>query len=537
VFNASVRQQIFTRRRWLKTVAATGIFLPIVPALARNSRNARSFHVCLTPAIVERDPELVEMVRSAGVNTVWLAGFFYGHQPYPEDQLRRARKQLERAGLDSQLVTVPLGHPGDSLGAMDSDFPLTPPAHWQLGQRPEGKKFSGTSLHEPAAKENANALGLLRKLGFRTCFLDDDFRLARGPGEIGGCFCDEHRTEFFRRSGFAATRWDELKDDVAARRLTPLLRAWLDFTCDQLTDSFRAQRRAFHGKLGIMVMYLGAEKAGIRLKDYADVPFRVGELMFDDRSFDPVKGKTDELFSALMHRRFARPELAHSETTAFPADKLSARNMAAKLVVSTLADVRNSMFMSGVTPFPRSHWETLAPAMKTQAALHARLAGHKPRGPFKHFWGERSRMVGDDRPFSLFLACGVPFEITDKPAGDGWTFLSDFDARAVADGELASTGTKFIHRAPGSVQLASADTLKESLESLFEFKARIARELEAVPHVEENEPVVCAWYPTERAVLLWNLSEQAKTLTVKHRSVRRGVTMPGLGTGLLEQIG
>jgi hypothetical protein len=33
-----------------------------------------------------------------------------------------------------------------------------------------------------------------------------------------------------------------------------------------------------------------------------------------------VKGKTDELFSALMHRRFARPELAYSEKTAFPSD-------------------------------------------------------------------------------------------------------------------------------------------------------------------------------------------------------------------------
>ena len=51
-------------------------------------------------------------------------------------------------------------------------------------------------------------------------------------------------------------------------------------------------------------MYLGAEKAGIRLADYADVPFRVGEFMFDDESFNPVKGKTDELFSSLFHRRF-----------------------------------------------------------------------------------------------------------------------------------------------------------------------------------------------------------------------------------------
>jgi len=112
-----------------------------------------------------------------------------------------------------------------------------------------------------------------------------------------------------------------------------------------------------------MVMYLGAEKAGIRLADYRDVPFRVGELMFDDGSFGLVKGKTNELFSSLFHRRFARPELAYSETTAYPANRLSAENMAAKLAVSTLSDVRNTMYMSGLTAFPREHWHTLVPKL------------------------------------------------------------------------------------------------------------------------------------------------------------------------------
>ena len=120
--------------------------------------------------------------------------------------------------------------------------------------------------------------------------------------------------------------------------------------------------------------------------------------MFDDRSFAPVKGKTDELFSSLFHRRFVRPELAFSETTAYPADQLSARNMAAKLAVSTLSDVRNTMFMSGMTAFPREHWQTLAPAMKHHQELHRKVAGHRPKGPLKHFWGEASRLRGRRQP-------------------------------------------------------------------------------------------------------------------------------------------
>jgi hypothetical protein len=181
-----------------------------------------------------------------------------------------------------------------------------------------------------------------------------------------------------------------------------------------------------------MVMYLGSEKSGIRLADYTGALFRVGEGHFNDGDFGPLKGKTDELFSVLFHRRFTPPRLSFSETTAYPANALSASNMAAKLVISSLADVRNTLFMSGLTPFPESHWATLGTAMRKNALIHARIAGHRARGPFKHFWGEAGRFAGTEaRPYSLFLACGVPFEVVDRPQGPGYTFLDTVDARAV----------------------------------------------------------------------------------------------------------
>lgn len=264
------------------------------------------------------------------------------------------------------------------------------------------------------------------------------------------------------------------------------------------------------------------------------MPFRVGELMFDDGSFTPVKGKTNELFSALFHRRFARPELAFSETTAFPADKLSARNMAAKLAVSTISDVRNTMFMSGITAFPRTHWATLGPAMKRQAEIHALVASHTPRGPFKHFWGEHARMTSDDNsPYSLFLAAGVPFEVADAPAQNGWTFLCDADARAAASSSLRSAGTVFVSRPETNT---SVQPVAESLSELFAFKQQILPRLAEVPFVEEEKPVVCAWYPTARAVLLWNLSEQREDLTVRYRNARRSITVDGLDVTLLRDL-
>ncbi len=495
---------------------------------AANAASPRRFHLCLAPDAFDRDPQLLPTIRDAGVHAVWLAGFCYGHWPWPLEKLQAARARLESAGLAAHVINLPLGHPGNALGTVTNGFPLTPPRHWKPAVGVDGGTSVGTSLHEPATAENAAALRALRGAGFTRFFLDDDFRLARRPGQIGGCFCPEHRDRFLRRGGYAAARWDELREDVRQRRLTRLLRDWVGFTCDELTASFRAQQRAAApGRLGSMVMYLGSEKAGIRLKDYADAPLRVGEMMFHDGMFDPVKGKTDEYLSVLMHRRFVRPELAFSETTAYPADKLSARNIAAKLVISTLADVRQTMFMSGVDPFPRSHWETLAPAMHTQAALHARLAGHKPCGPFKHFWGERSRWVGDDRPFSLFLASGVPFEVTGEPAHDGWTFLSDFDACAVAEKELVSRGTRFVHR-PSVKPPLEGETVAETPEAMAAFKQRVVAGLKGVPYVEQNEPAVCAWYPTARAVLVWNLDNQPKTLTVRRDSRRQDISLAGL---------
>lgn len=514
-------------------MAGAALAAPLMGYAKPSQSQRRDFHVCLAPPIIEREPELLEIVRAAGVDTVWLAGFFYGFRPYPPEQILKAQQLAARVGLRAELITVPLGHPGDSLGSRDGDFPLTPPTHWRLGERFEGKRYAGTSLHAPATEENAAALRDLRRLGFHSAFVDDDFRLARGPGEIGGCFCAEHRAVFLRTHGFGEARWNELLDDVRARRLTKLLRSWVDWTCDQLTVSFRAQQRAFGGEFGNMIMYLGAEKAGIRLRDYRRALVRVGELMFDDASFGRVKGKTDELFSALFHRRFVEPDRAFSETTAYPADKLSAAHLAAKLTISTIADVRHTMFMSGLTPFPRTHWTTLGPAMRAQARLHELIAGHRPRGPFKHVWGEAQRYVGDDQPFSLWLAAGVPFEVVEGPARDGWNFLSDFDARELPLAKSAFSG-HLVGRAQPGVGGKHLEVFPETLDALFAFKRRIRAALANVPVVEEETPMVCAWYPAAKRVLLWNLLPEPRRVMVSFRGRQRPAELGPLGSTVLE---
>jgi hypothetical protein len=525
-----------SRREFMRTCGAVGAAALLTPAIAQDTHAARrKYHLSISSDALETDPELLEIVRRAGVTDIWLTGFLYGHWHYLLEKTLPWRERIEERGMAAHLINVPLGHPGDSLGSMSGNVPLTPPRHWTVATGPDGSTYAGTSLHRPATEENCEAMRQIQAAGVKRVFLDDDFRLARGPGVIGGCFCPEHKQAFLRRTGYGEAQWTELLDAVGRRELTPVLRAWVEFTCDQLTACFRAQQAAApQVQLGNMVMYMGAEKAGIRLNDYRDVPFRVGEYMFSDDSFSTLKGKTGELFSSLFHRRFAQPDLAYSETTAYPAHRLSAKNMAAKLAVSTISDVRNTMYMSGLTAFPQDHWQTLGPAMKRHAELHARLAGHVARGPLKHFWGEASRCVGDDNQYSLFLALGVPFEVTDSPAADGFTFLSDADARTV--GNLQSPGTVYVAR-PQTGLSSNVRAVPESLPELFALKREILSQLEQAPYVENEVPAVCAWYPTAQAALLWNLAEQPTEVTIRHRDSRRTVALDGLDVALVENLG
>ena len=354
-----------------------------------------------------------------------------------------------------------------------------------------------------------------------------------GPGIIGGCFCGEHRAQFLQATGFAESAWDELREDALARRLSRVLRAWVEFTCDQLTACFRAQQAAApNTRLGNMIMYLGAEKAGIRLTDYRDAPFRVGELMFNDASFNPLKGKTDELFSVLFHRRYARPESAWSETTAFPADQLSARNLAAKLATSTIATWSYDV-MFGMTPFHRAlGYHRTRHDGTCPAACQAR--GTCPKGPVKHYWGEAQRYVGDDQPYSLFLASGMPFETVETLPDDGRTFLSDFDARALEESSLKPGKGALVTRRALAKMPEATQAVGEELPALFALKRQVVQEGYTGPWVEDDKPAVCAWYPSAGAVLLWNPSEGRESYHLRAGDTAVDVEVEGLDAELVE---
>lgn len=513
-----------SRRDFVKTGLA-GLFLPVLaPALsafgqAVPAAASRDFSVCLTADAILDHPGMLKMVAAAGVNRVWLATYFYGYWPWDKVKLEKARKAILAHGMEAAAITLPFGHPGDALNPKDNNFPLISPESWGRSIDIDGKLYAGTTVSPIANRENAAALRDLKAMGFQECILDDDFRIARSPGTIGGNFDEASQQLFIKKGGYAAGSWQQLKEDIKNRQLTPLLRAWVNWQCDLLTESFREQQSGFGNGLGFMAMYLCAEKAGIRFSDYRNVPVRVGEAHFSDKALATPKGWTDELFSVLFHRRFIAPENAWSETTAFPADAASAETMAAKLVISTIADVRHTTFMSGLMPLPDSYWGTFGPAISKQKAIHNAVAGHKPKGPFKHYWGEMSRFVGRDQPFSLWLALGVPFEVTDdlSKIRDGWTFLSDEDCALVTKDDRLN---RLVARPDAVLQNnIRIPRQEETLEALWKWRKAILPELQAsqIPYVVEESPSVCAWYPSAHCVIVWNLTGKPQDLTVHYQ--------------------
>jgi hypothetical protein len=226
-----------TRRNFMRASTA-GLAAAVINGFSTNVYavdEPRNFHLCLP----SDDIELMKVAKAAGISTIWTAAFFYGYWPAPLEKVLEIARKVESLGMEWGVANIPLGHPGDSLGDVTGKTPLTPPKRWKMGLSIDGKQFSGTSLHSPATEENVEAIKQLRQAGVKRIILDDDFRLARSPGIIGGCFCDEHRTRFLKAGGYSDEKWAELLQNIRQRHFTG---GSSDGTRLQRNDSIPCQR-------------------------------------------------------------------------------------------------------------------------------------------------------------------------------------------------------------------------------------------------------------------------------------------------------
>ena len=109
----------------------------------------------------------------------------------------------------------------------------------------------------------------------------------------------------------------------------------------------------------------------------------------------------------------------------------------------------------------------------------------------------------------------MPFEVCNEIPADGVTFLSDADAKAIERGALSASGSRLIAR----FESAAGRFVKvsEDYESLFSFRRSIVMNLQEdkIPYVEEEIPIVLAWYPEVNLIYVWNISREEKTFHIR----------------------
>ncbi len=491
---------------------------PAPPSTAGGVRPPISFNICVHPVEFMQDRDLGKMLVENGIEKVWLAGWFYGHWSYDKAKLIEARTMAQAAGLKTALVNVPLGHPGNSLGEVDTLVPLTIPNHWRYRLNVDGREVRHCGcLNDASWKDNLDSLHEAHEMGFREVFMDDDLRLSVGPGVIGGCFCPDCLTRYKSTTGATDAEVDEIRRQVKGRIRGEALMRWLKFHGDRLTAFLNAcDSIAPDLSVGIMVMYMGWEQAGIQLDALRHRLFRVGEGHFDDNSFGSVRGKLTEVASAMFHMCYADPRLAYSESTAFPPTGLSAENVGRKIAVPLMAGVPNVMFMSGIRMFPKAYWPTLKQHIRRARQLWDHLPAERPTGVVRLWFGPGARSVAPGWPLVDCLGLGIPVEAVGNVTSPGIYLVQAEDVPFLPEKITRDERTTIVTNSVPKPVNATCRWLDAGTDwpDRWRLKQEILAIAGNIPHVAGTTPVVARWFRKSASLLLWNINNAEQTVEV-----------------------
>ena len=308
-------------------------------------------------------PARLKWMKRAGVGHLWLFGYFYGHHESDPEDIYRARLRLEEEGLQTGVISLPVGHPGNSLNPDDPDLELAIHPDWHYRIHRNGQKeYFIACIDDVMTAHNRAAAQEYAQMGFTRHFFDDDLRLANWGNAVGGCFCDGCIDSFNHLTGqnFSREQLAFAIDQDAAIRT-----AWIQYNCDKLTG-FMRETQIPGMTSGIMVMHNGGPNHGISIPDIkAAVPgcmFRVGELHFDDKSYATAHGQKSLTESVRNHLALIGDNPAYSESTVFPAAAMSPENWLHRIRLEISLGLRNIFLMSGTWFFTEPYWNALADA-------------------------------------------------------------------------------------------------------------------------------------------------------------------------------
>ena len=149
----------------------------------------------------------LDLLNRSEIGQLNLYGYLWGHFDCLIDQMVITRDILTEQGVDVGVISIIVGHPGNSLDPENHTLDLRIPSHWRYRIDRFGKVFYHCADIEPIMiNDNANALGSLRDAGFSQIFFDDDFRMGNWGPQIQGCFCDACIKEFNQKNAHNLTR-------------------------------------------------------------------------------------------------------------------------------------------------------------------------------------------------------------------------------------------------------------------------------------------------------------------------------------------
>ncbi len=312
-----------------------------------------SAHLVLT------DPEWAKkarLMREAGVDRLWLFGYFYGTWESDPEEIAKAKKCLEEEGFEVQAISLPFGHGGNALRPDDPTVNLTNGRGWRMMIGRDGMALENTTCpEETCIADTRDSLLTLRQIGITKLFWDDDLRLAHWGRETQGCFCPDCQKRFAEKYGPFRVADIDVDPDLTA--------AWHDFQSEHVVSFMEAV--AVPGiTQGAMLMHNGDQRHGIdiaRMK--ARIPgifFRVGEGHFDDASFTHPLGKP-ALTRSIGTQMAAIGEgyEIFSESTVFPANALSPENWIEKMRIEIAMGLKNLYLMSGTWFIEEPYWLAL----------------------------------------------------------------------------------------------------------------------------------------------------------------------------------
>ena len=339
---------------------------------------ALSFNYDMSAKDVMHHPEIgkrVELMKKAGVEHVWLFAYFYGRHESNPETLYQARKRLLEEGFQTGVISLPVGHPGNSLNPDDDTLELQIKNTWQYRVDRNGKnEYFSACINEEMIKDNLLAAKEYAQMGFTRHFFDDDLRLGNWQGPIQGCFCDRCIEKFNAKYHLQCDRavLKRAADEEAG--LEDLTIKWIEFNCEKLT-AFMKETNIPEMQSGIMVMHNGDERHGISIPDIKkavpDCLFRVGEMFFNDETYSKEKYRDMLKAGVKKHLALIGENSAYSETTVFPAAAMSTENFLHRMHTEIELGLRNIFLMSGTWFYTEPYWNTI---IENRSALEEKAA-------------------------------------------------------------------------------------------------------------------------------------------------------------------